>query len=118
MVLARIQTNLEDYPAAIATYGKAIGVRPDRSDLFIGRADLENRLMRFDDAAADYERLYQLNYKDPQWMEKVAETRARQGKINPVRIGRRVLIEPCEIARVIDAGRRERTSEQAGERRK
>ena len=82
MVLARIQTNLEDYPAAIATYGKAIGVRPDRSDLFTGRADLENRLMRFDDAAADYERLYQLNYKDPQWMEKVAETRARQGKIN------------------------------------
>jgi len=80
MVLARIQTNLEDYPAAIATYGKAIAVRPDRSDLFIGRAELENRLMRFDDAAADYERLYQLNYKDPQWMEKLAETRARQGK--------------------------------------
>ncbi len=80
MVVARIQTNREDYPAAIATYGKAIAVRPDRSDLFIGRAELENRLMRFDDAAADFERLYQLNYKDPQWMEKVAETRARQGK--------------------------------------
>jgi len=80
MVLARIQTNLEDYPAAITTYGKAITVRPDRSDLFIGRAELETRLMRFDDAAADYERLYQLNYKDPQWMERVAEARARQGK--------------------------------------
>jgi tetratricopeptide (TPR) repeat protein len=80
MVLARIQTNLEDYPAAITTYGKAITVRPDRSDLFIGRAELETRLMRFDEAAADYERLYQLNYKDPQWMEKVAEARARQGK--------------------------------------
>jgi excisionase family DNA binding protein len=37
----------------------------------------------------------------------------RQGKINPVRIGRRVLIEPCEIARVIEAGRRERNPEQA-----
>ena len=80
MVLARIQTNLENYPAAIATYGKAIAVRPDRSDLFIARAELENRLMRFDDAAADYERLYQLNYKDPQWMERIAETRARQSK--------------------------------------
>jgi tetratricopeptide (TPR) repeat protein len=80
MVLARIQTNLEDYPAAIATYGKAIAVRPDRSDLFIARAELENRLMHFDDAAADYERLYQLNYKDPHWTERVAETRARQGK--------------------------------------
>jgi tetratricopeptide (TPR) repeat protein len=82
MVLARIQTNLEDYPSAIATYGKAIAVRPDRSDLFIGRVELENRLMRFDDVAADYQRLYQMNYNDPQWMEKVAETRARQGKTN------------------------------------
>ena len=82
MVLARIQTNLEDYPAAIATYGKAIAVRPDRSDLFIGRAELENRLMRFDEASSDYARLYQLNYKDVQWMERVAESRARQGKTN------------------------------------
>ena len=40
--------------------------------------------MRFDDAAADYERIYQLAYKDPQWMEKVAITRARQGKIREV----------------------------------
>jgi tetratricopeptide (TPR) repeat protein len=80
MVLARVETNFEDYPAAIATYAKAIGVRPDRSDLYIARAELENRLMRFDDASADYEHLYQLNYKAPEWMEKVAETRARQGK--------------------------------------
>jgi len=29
----------------------------------------------------------------------------RQGKINPVRIGRRVLIEPREIIRVIEEGR-------------
>jgi hypothetical protein len=29
----------------------------------------------------------------------------RQGKIKPVRLGRRVLIEPSEIARVIEAGR-------------
>ncbi len=36
--------------------------------------------MRFDDAAADYERVYQLAYKDPKWMEKVAEVRAREGK--------------------------------------
>ena len=36
--------------------------------------------MRFDDAASDYERVYQLAYKDARWMEKVAEVRARQGK--------------------------------------
>ena len=29
----------------------------------------------------------------------------RQGKIRPVRIGRRVLIEPAEIRRIIDLGR-------------
>ncbi len=81
MVLARIQTNLEDYPAAIDTYAKAIGIRPDRSDLYISRAELEERLMRFDEAAADYEHIYQLAYHDPQWMEKLATIRARQGKV-------------------------------------
>ncbi len=84
MVLARTQTNLEDYSAAIATYGKSIAIRPDRADLFTARAGLEERLMRFDEAAADYGRIYQLAYKDPQWMEKVAAVRARQGKTKEV----------------------------------
>ncbi len=79
-VLARIQTNLENYPAAIDVYAKAIAIRPDRVELYTARAGLEERLMRFDDAAADYERVFQLAYKDPQWMEKVAAVRARQGK--------------------------------------
>ena len=82
MVLARIQTSLENYPAAIDTYAKAIAVRPDRVDLFTARAGLEERLMRFDDAVSDYQHIYQLAYKDPQWMEKVALLRARQGKTN------------------------------------
>lgn len=81
MVLARVQTNLEDYPAAVETYAKSIIIRPDRTDLYIARAGLEERLMRFDEAVSDYERIYQLAYKDPQWMEKVAAIRARQGKI-------------------------------------
>ncbi len=84
MVLARTQTSLEDYSAAIVTYGKAIGIRPDRVDLFTARAELEERLMRFDDAASDYDHIYQLAYKDPQWMDKVATIRARQGKVPEV----------------------------------
>jgi cellulose synthase operon protein C len=80
MVLARMQTSLEDFPAAIGTYGKSIAIRPDRVDLRIARASLAERLMRFDDAVGDYERLYQLAYKDPKWMEKIAEVRARQGR--------------------------------------
>ncbi|HEV2468924.1 MAG TPA: tetratricopeptide repeat protein [Candidatus Sulfotelmatobacter sp.] len=81
MVLARIQTNLENYPAAIETYTKSITIRPDRTDLYIARAGLEERLMRFDNAATDYEKIYQLAYKDPQWMKKVASIRARQGRM-------------------------------------
>jgi predicted Zn-dependent protease len=84
MVLARTQTNLENYPAAIDTYAKSIAIRPDRADLYTARAGLEDRLMRFDDAAADYERIYELAYKDPQWMQKVASVRARQGKAKEV----------------------------------
>jgi len=84
LVLARTQTNLEDYSAAIDTYAKSIAIRPDRSDLYISRAELEERLMRFDAAASDYEHIYQLAYKDPQWMEKLAAVRARQGKTTEV----------------------------------
>src|ERR1019366_6529983 len=36
--------------------------------------------MRFDDSAAEYQKLFELNYHDTRWMEKVAEIRARQGK--------------------------------------
>jgi predicted Zn-dependent protease len=84
MVLARAHTNLENYPAAIDTYARSIAIRPDRADLYIARAGLEERLMRFDEAAADYQHIYQLAYKDPQWMEKVAAVRARQGKAKEV----------------------------------
>jgi predicted Zn-dependent protease len=80
MVLAQIEASLEQYPAAIESYGKAVTVRPDRIDLRVVRAGLEERLMRLDDAAGDYERIYQLAFKDPKWMEKVAEIRARQGR--------------------------------------
>ncbi len=81
VVLARIDTQIENYPASVAAYSRAIGIRPDRSDLYEARADLLERLMRFDEAAADYAKLYTLSYRDPQWMQKVAEIRARQGKV-------------------------------------
>lgn len=80
LVLGRILTGLEDFPAAVDAYGKAISVRPDRVDLRTARASLLERLFRLDDAAADYQRLYELTYKDPSWMRKVAEIRARQGQ--------------------------------------
>jgi len=80
MTLARIQTALEDFARAIAEYRRASDLRPDRVDLYVARASLEERLLHFDDAAATYAKLYDLNYHNSQWMEKVAEVRARQGR--------------------------------------
>jgi len=80
ILLARLETTLEDYPAAIDAYSKSIRVRPEQKDLYESKADLEERLYRVDDAVADYEQLYKLTYHDPQWMEKEAEARARQGR--------------------------------------
>jgi Flp pilus assembly protein TadD len=80
IVLAKLQTQVEDYAAAIDTYAIAIGIRPDRVDLRTARAELLERLMRFDESAAEYQKLFELNYHDTRWMEKVAEIRARQGK--------------------------------------
>src|SRR5262249_16379334 len=65
MVLARLYTTLEDFPAAVDAFGKSIAIRPDRVDLRTARAGLNERLMHFEEAVADYERLYQLAYKDP-----------------------------------------------------
>ena len=80
IALARIETALEDYPAAIEAYDRAMKDRPDRSDIVERRAGLEERLMRFGDAERSYLRLYELTYHAPEWLEKVAEARARLGR--------------------------------------
>lgn len=80
IVLARLETALEDYPAAIDAYSQAISIRPDRVDLYTARASLNEKLQHYDAAVADYEKLYTLSYKDPSWMESAAAARARQGK--------------------------------------
>ena len=55
-------------------------MRPDRADLLFGRLNLEERLLRFDEAGATAEKLYDLTYRNPDWMVKLAEIRARQGR--------------------------------------
>ena len=80
MVLGRIETGLEDFPSAIAAYTRAAGVRPDRTDLLRSRLDLEIRTLRFEEAAATAAKLYDLTYRNPEWMETLAEIRARQGR--------------------------------------
>lgn len=80
MVTGRLQTNLENFDAAIAAYSSAIKVRPDRSDLYGDRGTLEERLMRFSDAEKTYGALWELSYHDAAWLDKVAELEARQQK--------------------------------------
>ena len=80
IVLGRIETVTEDYSAAIADYERGIKARPDRADVVEAKARLEERLMRFDDAIKSYGRLYDLAYRDPQWLIKVAELDARSSR--------------------------------------
>ncbi len=80
MVLARLNTQLENFPAAVDAYNRAIALRPDRTDLYTAMASLEERLLHFDNAAKAYTKLYELTYHNPQWMVKLAETRARQSQ--------------------------------------
>ena len=78
--LAEAQQVFADLPAAIDAYAHAIAIRKDRTDLYTAKAALEETLQRFDDAVADYQRLYILSYKNPQWMVSTARVRARQGR--------------------------------------
>ncbi|MEO8028467.1 MAG: hypothetical protein ABI823_18445, partial [Bryobacteraceae bacterium] len=80
VVLAQLETQFEDFPAAITSYSRAAEIRPDRTDLLMSRARLEERLFRFDDLAKTYIRLYDLTYHDSQWMDSLATVYARQGK--------------------------------------
>ncbi len=83
IVLARVDTELERFNDALDAYGKATALRPERTDLWIAEAQLQERMLRFADAERSYARLYDLTYKNPEWMEKVAEVRARQGQRDP-----------------------------------
>ena len=85
ILLAQVDTTFEDLSGALAAYDAAIRVRKDRADLYQARADLELRLglqdaAQLEAAAADFNRLYLLTYKDPSWMVRLAELRARQGR--------------------------------------
>lgn len=78
-VLSRIDKSLRRYPEALAALDKAVYVRPDRLDLFIVKADLETRLLRFDAALKTYQRLYDLSYHDSQYLASQASLHARLG---------------------------------------
>jgi cellulose synthase operon protein C len=79
LLLGRLETTLRLLPDAIAAFEKAAYVRPDRSDIFLAKADLEIRLQRFDAALKTYQKLYDLSYHDSQYLVAQAELQARLG---------------------------------------
>jgi tetratricopeptide (TPR) repeat protein len=79
MVLARIDTSLRRYPEAVTALNKAVVVRPDRTDLFIAKADLETRLLRFEDALKTYQKLYDASFHDSLYLASQASLHARLG---------------------------------------
>ena len=79
MVLARIDTTLRRYPEAVAALDKAVYVRPDRVDLYLVKADLETRLLRFNNALKTYQKIYEVTYHDSQYLASQASLQARLG---------------------------------------
>lgn len=80
LILSRMQAEWNQPAEALASLTKATAIRPDRSDLMIARARLEERQLRFEDALKSYEKVWELTYRDPAWMEKVAEQHLRAGR--------------------------------------
>jgi len=80
IVRARLEGEFGGYPEALQAWSRAAALRPERTDLLASRGELETRLLRWDEAAATYQKLYELSYRNPTWLVKVAETRARQGR--------------------------------------
>lgn len=82
IVRARLENEFGDYNAALAAWGRAVALRPERVDLLSNRAHLEERLSQLDKSIASYRKLYDISFKNPQWLEEGARVLARQGKTN------------------------------------
>ena len=54
-------------------------MRPDRLDLYLTKADLETRLVRFEDALKTYQKIYDASYHDSQYLVSQAALHARLG---------------------------------------
>ncbi len=80
LVLSRLQAEFNDLDGSLASLAKATAIRPDRTDLMIARARIEERSLRFEDALKSYQKIWDLSYHDPAWLEKVGEQHLRAGR--------------------------------------
>ena len=89
MLLARLETEFEDYPAAIAAYTAASAIRPDRADFATARGALRERLLQFDAAIADYRTAFSPTTTGSGWKKSPSCTRARGASRTSGRCARR-----------------------------
>ncbi|MFN0102700.1 MAG: hypothetical protein ACKV2U_11500 [Bryobacteraceae bacterium] len=80
IVRARLENEFGDFTAALAAWGRAVALRPERVDLLANRAKLEERLSQFDKAAVSYRKLFEISFRNPAYLEEGARVLARQGK--------------------------------------
>jgi tetratricopeptide (TPR) repeat protein len=79
MMLARIYLYSGNPAAAITNFQAAIAIRPERVDLNQSLADAYRRAGLYKETLQTYERLYELTYKDTNWLAQMAELEARSG---------------------------------------
>lgn len=82
IVRARLENEFGDFNAALAAWGRAVALRPERVDLLSNRAKLEERLSQFDNATVSYRKLFAISFRNSMWLEEGARVLARQGKID------------------------------------
>lgn len=79
IIRARLEHEFSDYRASLAAWNRATALRPERVDLLAARANLEQRLLLLPEAAASYRKLYDISFRNPEWLAQGAEVHARRG---------------------------------------
>jgi cellulose synthase operon protein C len=80
LVVARMARQQGKYQQALEAYGRAAYIRPDRTDLLLAKADLETRLLHFEDAIETNDKLYNLTYHDTRYLTEEATLNQRLGR--------------------------------------
>lgn len=80
LVLARLEDRWGRLADSLTQVDAAIRIRPERLDLYEAKAGLQERLLDFAAAVQTNQRLYELSYKNPTYLQKIADLEARLGR--------------------------------------
>ena len=80
LVLARLEDRWGRLADSLTQVDAAIRIRPERLELYEAKAGLQERLLDFASAVQTHQRLYELSYKNPAHLLKIADLEARLGR--------------------------------------